>query len=169
MCTTWRTCRTVTSGLTKTDVLLLHLLRPYLHMGADLGHTSIYYSAFDSQVARSSTELEAAVKQLHTTGSRVQWKYRIHESDPAYLWAQCLAPVYGINILGCRAGICFKVCVNLLSLELWSPSSWRTITWAPMLSTVENWLNRLLPHDHIITALFKSSHSPLTSWIILQK
>ena len=36
-----------------------------------------------------------------------KWKNQLDESDPAYMWAQCMAPTYGINILGTRAGLSF--------------------------------------------------------------
>jgi len=43
-----------------------------------------------------------------------QWKHQLDESDPAYMWAQCMAPTYGINILGTRAGLSFRVCASCL-------------------------------------------------------
>ena len=38
-----------------------------------------------------------------------KWKNQLDESDPAYMWAQCMAPTYGINILGTRSGLSFRV------------------------------------------------------------
>ena len=67
------------------------------------------------QVARSRSELETAISRSRLPSAKNQWKYQISEEDPAFLWAQCLAPTYGINILGVRSGLSFRVRFALLT------------------------------------------------------
>ena len=61
------------------------------------------------QVARSAAELEAAIQRPRTPQPKSQWTHQIPELDPAFLWAMCLAPTYGVNILGSRAALSFRV------------------------------------------------------------
>lgn len=60
------------------------------------------------QVSRSHAEFDAALfKPPRQTKGRA--RFQVPPDDPAYLWSQCLAPAYGVNILASRAALSFKV------------------------------------------------------------
>ena len=42
-------------------------------------------------------------------GSRLPWAPEIAESDMAYAWSKCLAPVYAFNLIGLRAACKYRV------------------------------------------------------------
>ena len=43
---------------------------------------------------------------------RAQWHAGVSEHDHAYQWARHVHPVYGINLIGLRAGLRYLVCVH---------------------------------------------------------
>lgn len=60
------------------------------------------------QVARTHAEFEGGISKRRRA-KYGQPLFEVPESDSAYLWSQCLAPTYGINILGSRAALSFQV------------------------------------------------------------
>lgn len=44
------------------------------------------------------------------TGMRHSWSPEISQTDMAFAWSKCLAPVYAFNLIGIRAALKYKVC-----------------------------------------------------------
>ena len=82
-------------------------------------HSPIYLSqlvAVELQVARTDdpqdSNIAASAQYSHmkrSKGSRLPWAPEIAESDMAYAWSKCLAPVYAFNLIGLRAACKYRV------------------------------------------------------------
>ena len=72
--------------------------------------------AVDWQVSRTDdpqdSNIAASAQYSHmkrSMGSRLPWAPEIAESDMAYAWSKCLAPVYAFNLIGLRAACKYRV------------------------------------------------------------
>ena len=55
-------------------------------------------------------------------GKRLPWSPQISQTDMAFAWSKCLAPVYAFNLIGIRAALKYKVSCQIAAfgMHVWS-------------------------------------------------